>query len=140
MLQLLERLTLIESPSSDADTQLPVRNVITAQLEKLGFKVRPLSGRSTGGALYASPVKRERQQPVQLLLGHYDTVWPVGTLRDMPFEIDGNVVRGPGVFDMKGGIVQIVFALQALADLGLSLIHISEPTRPVGISRMPSSA
>lgn len=118
MLQLLERLTLIESPSSDADTQLPVRNVITAQLEKLGFKVRPLSGRSTGGALYASPVKRERQQPVQLLLGHYDTVWPVGTLRDMPFEIDGNVVRGPGVFDMKGGIVQIVFALQALADLG----------------------
>lgn len=118
MLQLLERLTLIESPSSDAGTQLPVRKLITQELERLGFRVRPLTGRSTGGALFASPERRERRRPVQLLLGHYDTVWPVGTLREMPFEIDGNIVRGPGVFDMKGGIVQTVFALQALTALG----------------------
>lgn len=118
MLQLLERLALIESPSSDAGTQLPVRRLISDQLEALGFRVRPLPGRSTGGALFASPAKRSRGQPVQLLLGHYDTVWPVGTLRDMPFEVDGNIVRGPGVFDMKGGIVQIVFALQAVTALG----------------------
>ncbi len=121
MLQLLERLALIESPSSDAGTQLPVQRLISDQLEALGFRVRPLPGRSTGGALFASPVKRSRGQPVQLLLGHYDTVWPVGTLRDMPFEVDGNVVRGPGVFDMKGGIVQIVFALQAVAALGAEI-------------------
>ncbi len=118
MLQLLERLTLIESPSSDASTQLPVQRVISDQLQALGYRTRPLSGRSTGGALFASPAQRTRGQPVQLLLGHYDTVWPVGTLRDMPFQVDGNIVRGPGVFDMKGGIVQIVFALQTLAALG----------------------
>lgn len=120
MLQLLERLTLIESPSSDASTQLPVQRLIIGQLQALGFRVRPLSGRSTGGALFASPAKRTRGQPVQLLLGHYDTVWPVGTLRDMPFQVDGNIVRGPGVFDMKGGIVQIVYALQTIAALGVN--------------------
>jgi glutamate carboxypeptidase len=118
MLQLLERLTLLESPSSDADTQLPVQKVIVGELEKLGYRAITLSGRSTGGALFASPARRTRHQPLQLLLGHYDTVWPVGTLREMPFEVDGNIVRGPGVFDMKGGIVQIVFALQALAAIG----------------------
>ncbi|UCG73248.1 MAG: M20 family metallopeptidase [Chromatiales bacterium] len=118
MLQLLERLTLIESPSSDASTQLPVQRLIADQLQALDFRARPLAGRSTGGALFASPVRRTRSRQVQLLLGHYDTVWPVGTLRDMPFQVDDNIVRGPGVFDMKGGIVQIVFALKAVAALG----------------------
>lgn len=118
MLQLLERLTLIESPSSDAGSQRPIQQLIAGQLQELGFRVRPLAGRSTGGALHAAPWPRQRGRPLQLLIGHYDTVWPVGTLRDMPFEVDGNVVRGPGVFDMKGGIVQILFALRALQASG----------------------
>jgi glutamate carboxypeptidase len=119
MLQLLERLTLLESPSSDASTQQAVQHIIAGELADLGFRVRSLKGRSTGGALAASPATRRRGQPLQLLLGHYDTVWPVGTLRDMPFQVSGNIVSGPGVFDMKGGIVQIVFALRALAELQL---------------------
>ena len=61
------------------------------------------------------------ERPVQLLLGHTDTVWPIGTVRDMPVEWDEreDVIRGPGVFDMKAGIVQMVFALEALSELGL---------------------
>ena len=57
--------------------------------------------------------------PAQLLLGHTDTVWPVGTLKEMPVEYDEeeDVLRGPGVFDMKGGLVQMVFALKALSEL-----------------------
>ena len=51
---------------------------------------------------------------LEALVGHCDTVWPLGTLAEMPFEVDGNVVRGPGVFDMKGGLVQIMFVLAAL--------------------------
>ena len=93
--------------------------MICDELAALGYRVRKLSGRRTGGSLFAAPLARERGRPVQLLLGHYDTVWPVGTLHDMPFEIDDNVVRGPGVFDMKGGIVQILFALRSIASLGL---------------------
>ncbi|MEU0914718.1 M20/M25/M40 family metallo-hydrolase [Streptomyces althioticus] len=54
-----------------------------------------------------------------LLLGHYDTVWPTGTLDSWPFRREGDTVTGPGVFDMKAGLVQAVWALRALVALGL---------------------
>ncbi|MFE7034841.1 2-dehydropantoate 2-reductase [Streptomyces sp. NPDC057621] len=60
----------------------------------------------------------EDARPV-LLLGHYDTVWPTGTLDDWPFRRDGDHISGPGVFDMKAGLVQAVWALRALDALGL---------------------
>ncbi|MFE2873450.1 M20 family metallopeptidase [Embleya sp. NPDC059259] len=45
-----------------------------------------------------------------LLLGHYDTVWPMGTLAELPFSTHEGIARGPGVFDMKAGIVQMLYA------------------------------
>jgi glutamate carboxypeptidase len=54
-----------------------------------------------------------------LLLAHYDTVWPAGTLAARPFRNDGDRITGPGVFDMKTGLVQAVWALKALDALGL---------------------
>lgn len=57
-------------------------------------------------------------EPV-LLLCHYDTVWPLGTLAGRPFLVDGDRVTGPGVFDMKAGLVQAVWALRSLAAAGL---------------------
>ena len=54
--------------------------------------------------------------PRVLLLGHLDTVWPLGTLARWPFERRGNTITGPGVFDMKAGIVQLLFAVAALDD------------------------
>ncbi|MGW5865169.1 M20/M25/M40 family metallo-hydrolase [Streptomyces sp. NPDC055239] len=60
----------------------------------------------------------EDTRPV-LLLGHYDTVWPTGTLDAWPFRRDGDHISGPGVFDMKAGLVQAVWALRALDALGL---------------------
>ncbi|MCA1185037.1 MULTISPECIES: M20 family metallopeptidase [unclassified Saccharopolyspora] len=54
-----------------------------------------------------------------LLLAHYDTVWPTGTLADWPFQVDGDRMTGPGVFDMKAGLVQAVWAVRALDALGL---------------------
>jgi glutamate carboxypeptidase len=56
-----------------------------------------------------------------MLVGHTDTVWPVGTVERMPVSLDGNVLRGPGAFDMKGGLTQMVFALRAIHELGLDL-------------------
>lgn len=53
-----------------------------------------------------------------LLLAHYDTVWPTGTLADWLFRVDGDRMTGPGVFDMKAGLVQAVWALRALDALG----------------------
>ena len=53
-----------------------------------------------------------------LLLGHYDTVWPLGSLETHPFTVAGGVLRGPGCFDMKAGLVLALHATAALADPG----------------------
>lgn len=55
--------------------------------------------------------------PRVAVIGHYDTVWPVGTIRRWPFRVDGDEGTGPGAFDMKAGIVQLVHALATLDDL-----------------------
>ncbi|MCA2221669.1 M20 family metallopeptidase [Nonomuraea aurantiaca] len=54
-----------------------------------------------------------------LLVGHYDTVWPVGTLADWPWQVTDGVISAPGVFDMKTGLVQAVWAVRGLRELGL---------------------
>jgi glutamate carboxypeptidase len=51
-------------------------------------------------------------------LAHYDTVWPLGTLVELPFRVEGDLLSGPGVFDMKAGIVQLAWAIGALDRLG----------------------
>ncbi len=53
-----------------------------------------------------------------MLLGHLDTVWDLGTLAIRPVRIEGDHFYGPGAYDMKGGIVVMVFALKALAARG----------------------
>jgi glutamate carboxypeptidase len=118
-LDLLEALCRTESPSLDPSRQQAVHAVLAANLEALGFAVRELPGPRSGGQLYARPRRRPRAAPVQLLLGHYDTVWPAGTLATMPFSIEGERVRGPGVYDMKGGLAQLVVALATLRGLDL---------------------
>jgi glutamate carboxypeptidase len=117
MLELLARLTRAESPSDVPESQAEVRSIIATELEQRGFAVRRVPGRSSGGMLHARPAAAGR--PAQLILGHYDTVWPLGTLDDMPFEARDDAVHGPGVYDMKGGIVQALMALDALAHFGL---------------------
>jgi glutamate carboxypeptidase len=65
--------------------------------------------------------------PRVVLLGHLDTVWPLGTLARWPFTIDGDRATGPGVFDMKAGLVQLVAALDQLDDLdGVGILVTSD--------------
>lgn len=115
----LRELTIAESPSSDPRSQIPVRSSIAEALGDIGYRTVELSGRRSGGQLYARPEPRVRHGPNQLIVGHYDTVWPVGTLDAMPFSYDGKRITGPGVFDMKGGLVQLVFALRAMEEFEL---------------------
>jgi glutamate carboxypeptidase len=117
---LLERWAAIETPSRAPDTQQPLFAAIARELGELGFATRLLPGRRSGGSLYARPEQRQRGVGAQLLLGHCDTVWPERTLEEMPVDADAERIRGPGVYDMKAGLVQIVFALRALRALGAS--------------------
>jgi glutamate carboxypeptidase len=118
-LSLLETLCRAESPSLDPVAQQAVHATLAAHLEALGYAVRRLPGQRSGVHLYARPRRRRRGAPVQLIVGHYDTVWPTGTLATMPFAIEGDRARGPGVYDMKGGLAQVIVALATLRGLNL---------------------
>ncbi len=119
MVALLSDLARAETPSVDPASQEPVLARLAIELEKTGLAVRRLKGRTSGGQLWAAPPRESRNaHGAQLLIGHCDTVWPHGTLATMPVEIRDGKLTGPGVFDMKGGIVQGVFALRALRELG----------------------
>jgi glutamate carboxypeptidase len=119
MAALLLELACLESPSLDAAAQEPVFARLTEELETSGLRVRRLPGRRTGGQLWAVPRERRRGAPAQLLLGHCDTVWARGTVESMPVGIVDGRLTGPGVYDMKAGLVQGIFALRALRDLDL---------------------
>lgn len=119
MIDLLRRLTLAESPSDRPDTHPRVQSILARELAKAGCHVRRVPGGRYGDHLLARPRDLVQGGPTQLLIGHYDTVWPVGTVEAMPFREKDGRVTGPGVYDMKGGLVLIIFALRALRDLGI---------------------
>lgn len=118
-LGLLTRLVEAESPSHDAASQRGPQAVLREAFEDLGYAVTHLPGHETGGHLYARPEERVRGRPAQLLVGHSDTVWPVGTLAEMPLREEDGLLYGPGAADMKGGVVLMILALRALRELGL---------------------
>lgn len=111
----------MESPSCSPESQEPVLDLLASRLADLGYGCRRIRGRDSAGQLLAVPKDYRRGSPKQLLLGHCDTVWPVGTLTKMPVTVAGGRVRGPGVYDMKAGLVQALFAVQAMKALELSV-------------------
>lgn len=118
-LDFLEALTKSESPSTEPNTQLQVREQIADALCEIGFSSILIPGKTSGGMLYARPRVKVPDRAAQMVIGHYDTVWPVGTLQKMPYQIEGDIIRGPGVYDMKAGITQTVFALKTMQQLDL---------------------
>jgi glutamate carboxypeptidase len=116
---LIMNLVEAESPSAHPDTHDGVRRILRLALAEAGYESRETGNADGPKHIFARPARRQRGQPSQLVLGHYDTVWPVGTVDKRPFRIDGNIVHGPGSFDMKGGLAQIVLALTAIRDLEL---------------------
>jgi glutamate carboxypeptidase len=128
MAGLVMELANLESPSHIPESQHAIQELLIRRFKAIGFGARLFPGEKSGGHLYLSSEEAPKEArhvgetpPIQLLLGHTDTVWPIGTVYDMPVEWDEgeDIIRGPGVFDMKAGIVQMVFALEALSALGL---------------------
>ncbi len=120
-IELLRVLTNAESPSAHPEVHDRVRAALRAMYADLDYRVREFGRPGGPRHVYARPAERSRGAFLQLIVGHYDTVWPVGTLAERPFEVDGDIVRGPGVFDMKGGLVMAVIALRALRALNVDL-------------------
>ncbi|MCD0451465.1 M20 family metallopeptidase [Actinocorallia sp. API 0066] len=114
----LASLVEAESPSGD-----------TAALAACRDRVADLGARllATEPAVLGEHLRWGPERPRVLLLGHYDTVWPVGTLARWPFTVTGHRATGPGCFDMKAGIVQLFHALSVLPSLeGIGVLVTSD--------------
>jgi glutamate carboxypeptidase len=115
LLELIETLVAIESPSDDAAAVNRCGAELASRLEGLGGSITRVASSTAGDHIRAAFGTGPRQI---LLLGHFDTVWPSGQLRTMPLKREGGRLHGPGVFDMKAGIGLATLATRALIDRG----------------------
>jgi glutamate carboxypeptidase len=114
MWECLEEFVKAESPSVIPESQVMMFSLLEKAFRQRNYRVTKIAGRQTGGQILAIPNQRQKHEPLQLLLGHCDTVWGLGTLEKMPFKQVGNKLYGPGIYDMKAGLVLVLFALEAL--------------------------
>ena len=115
LLELIEALVAIESPSDDPVAVNRCGAELASRLEAIGATVTHILSATAGDHLRASVGAGSRQI---LLLGHFDTVWPIGQLQRMPLKRESGKLFGPGVFDMKAGIGLAMLATRALLDRG----------------------
>lgn len=110
----LRRLVELESPSTHKALLDKTAEYIAEYGHRmLNIKPEIIQNDNAGNNLVFNIPGSSEDEPV-LILTHYDTVWPEGTLEKMPFNIDGNILTGPGCFDMKGGLIQGFWALSSL--------------------------
>src|ERR1700675_616439 len=122
MLHTLEAFVRAESPSTEKAAADVCARLIAEEWRKRAVRVELIEQKHRGAHLritYAPNIAKSRSQ--LLVLGHYDTVYASGTLATRPLRINAGRVYGPGVFDMKAGIVQALFALDALERGGAAL-------------------
>ncbi len=115
MVRLLGRFVRCESPSSDKESVDRFGAIVAGEWRKRGAQVRLLRQAMRGNHVRVELGNGEGRARGQIMvLGHLDTVYPSGTLSKMPFGVSGGSAWGPGTFDMKGGLVQALFAVDAL--------------------------
>ena len=119
MISALRRFVVCESPSLEKAAADRCCGVLASEWKKRNVRVERLARRDRGDLLRITWWPHKSLPQGQLLvLGHYDTVYATGTLAKMPFRVNGGKAYGPGTFDMKAGIVQALFALDALQKSG----------------------
>ena len=122
MLDFLRQIVAIETPSRNKEAQLELFQFLEKKFHSLGYYVLHVPGKETGGYLYARPLARRKNNPIQLLIGHCDTVWSINALKEMPISKQDGKIRGPGIYDMKAGLTQIYFSIQTLQKLALTSV------------------
>jgi glutamate carboxypeptidase len=116
MVRVLRELVELESPSFNKPAVDSLGQSLAEICAGIGARVQFHLARDFGNHLQADFASDNRAQPV-LLLGHMDTVWDVGTIKKMPVREKNGRLFGPGVYDMKAGIAQMIFAVDALREL-----------------------
>jgi len=127
ILDTIEQLVTLESPSDVKAAVDRVATVLTSRFEQLGGKIRIHPAEKFGNHLQVDFQGKSGGKPL-LLLGHMDTVYPVGTISKMPFRVSKGQAWGPGVFDMKAGIALALHVIEALLQWNDGI-----PPRPVRV-------
>ena len=144
LLQLLRSMVETESPSTNKAAVDACIAIAADHARVLGARINVHRQRAFGNVLEArfgprrstrkSPSSSSSTRPI-LLLGHLDTVWPVGTLRSMPWRISEDRAAGPGILDMKAGVAMAITALEMLVEASLlerEVILLLNPDEEVG--------
>lgn len=142
-LKLLEQVVNIDSGTGDVDGGRKVAAILAARLKVLGFSVESVKAEAEGLPENTVASLAGTGKGRILLIGHIDTVFGPGTVARRPFRMDAEKAYGPGVSDEKGGVVEGVYALQILHDLGFKdfkqivfLIETSEERGSPGAHRL----
>jgi glutamate carboxypeptidase len=114
MLEMIAELVQVESPTEDRMAVNRCVSLLEKWIRAAGGKSRR-NAQSKAGDLLIGRFGPARGTPL-MLLGHLDTVWPLGTLKKMPFRLRGGRAWGPGVLDMKTGVVMALIALRVMAE------------------------
>lgn len=114
MVNTIRELAEIESPSDDKRAVDRIAALLATKFEALGGRTQLHRSIEYGDSLQVDFEAADSAQKPVLLLGHYDTVYPLGTLAKMPCQLEKGKLRGPGVLDMKSGIALILHAIEAL--------------------------
>lgn len=122
LLDTIESLVRLESPTTDKTAVDRCGTELASRLAAIGGRVSRLARQDRGDHLRAefgqAEAGHDHDRPHVLLLGHFDTVWPVGQLDRMPLKHEDGRLHGPGVFDMKAGIALGMLATRALLETG----------------------
>jgi glutamate carboxypeptidase len=122
MIALLKDLVRLESPTSDKNAVDVCTAFLASRFQPLGVRITRFAQKTVGDFLLVEyPAKEIKSQTERLLiLTHADTVWPVGRIVKMPFYIQGDKIFGPGVLDMKAGLVLAYSAIRALREMNMT--------------------
>jgi glutamate carboxypeptidase len=115
----LRAMVEVESPSDDKAAVDNAGMQLQRWLNASKCKLKTHRMRSFGNVLELKFGPKNAKNRI-LLLGHLDTVWPIGTLKSMPWRVSAGKIYGPGVLDMKAGVIMALEAIDVLQSLGLS--------------------
>lgn len=121
LVHLLKQIVALESPTDDKKAVDACVSFTVKELKKVGCKVTTYPQKDTGDLIVAefAPGQVKEVDDEILVLTHLDTVWPVGKIAKMPFYVQGNRLYGPGVLDMKAGLIMLLASLRALDGLNV---------------------
>ena len=113
MVQTIRSFVEIESPSDDKQASDRMGAFLAGTFEAIGGQAQLHAAEHFGNNLQVDFLSSDTSKPV-LLLGHFDTVYPMGTLAKMPCRVESGRLHGPGVLDMKSGVALMLYAVEAL--------------------------